>query len=109
MSFGLLIFCTALELFWCFIWLFFFLRSRRPPRSTLFPYTTLFRSRPSAAGPARRAVPPARDRGGHGAGAVEAAGGGAGGGARRPDRRGVPHLPQRAAAAGGGGGRDPQG
>src|SRR5438874_11492684 len=23
---------------------FFFLRSRRPPRSTLFPYTTLFRS-----------------------------------------------------------------
>src|SRR2546425_6672920 len=27
---------------------------RRPPRSTLFPYTTLFRSRPS---PARRARP----------------------------------------------------
>src|SRR3712207_6877049 len=26
---------------------FFFLRIRRPPRSTLFPYTTLFRSRPS--------------------------------------------------------------
>src|SRR6266480_6368546 len=25
---------------------FFFLRIRRPPRSTLFPYTTLFRSRP---------------------------------------------------------------
>src|SRR3712207_6994547 len=25
--------------------LFFFLRIRRPPRSTLFPYTTLFRSR----------------------------------------------------------------
>src|SRR5689334_24644853 len=24
----------------------FFLMSRRPPRSTLFPYTTLFRSRP---------------------------------------------------------------
>src|SRR3712207_6860623 len=24
---------------------FFFLRIRRPPRSTLFPYTTLFRSR----------------------------------------------------------------
>src|SRR6267143_4386406 len=27
---------------------FFFLVIRRPPRSTLFPYTTLFRSRPSA-------------------------------------------------------------
>src|SRR6266478_9239705 len=26
-------------------WLFFFLMIRRPPRSTLFPYTTLFRSR----------------------------------------------------------------
>src|SRR5215472_18683126 len=29
--------------FVCFI--FFFLMIRRPPRSTLFPYTTLFRSR----------------------------------------------------------------
>src|SRR5260370_24453542 len=29
---------------------FFFLMIRRPPRSTLFPYTTLFRSRLSAAG-----------------------------------------------------------
>src|SRR2546427_11844836 len=29
--------------FLCFI-LFFFLMIRRPPRSTLFPYTTLFRS-----------------------------------------------------------------
>src|SRR5436305_11881366 len=27
---------------------FFFLMIRRPPRSTLFPYTTLFRSRPAA-------------------------------------------------------------
>src|SRR3712207_9547706 len=27
--------------------LFFFLMIRRPPRSTLFPYTTLFRSKPS--------------------------------------------------------------
>src|SRR2546430_12502285 len=26
------------------MWLFFFLMIRRPPRSTLFPYTTLFRS-----------------------------------------------------------------
>src|SRR6266480_6550338 len=35
---------------------FFFLMIRRPPRSTLFPYTTLFRSR----GPLR---PPALGRG----------------------------------------------
>src|SRR6266849_9255858 len=27
-----------------FLFLFFFLMIRRPPRSTLFPYTTLFRS-----------------------------------------------------------------
>src|SRR5256885_13224178 len=26
------------------LWFFFFLMIRRPPRSTLFPYTTLFRS-----------------------------------------------------------------
>src|SRR5690554_7484364 len=33
----------------CFLSLsFFFLMIRRPPRSTLFPYTTLFRSRPVA-------------------------------------------------------------
>src|SRR5947208_11105112 len=31
--------CTTTSLF-----LFFFLMIRRPPRSTLFPYTTLFRS-----------------------------------------------------------------
>src|SRR2546427_6881246 len=28
----------------CFFFLFFFLMIRRPPRSTLFPYTTLFRT-----------------------------------------------------------------
>src|SRR2546430_17667348 len=34
----------------CFFFFFFFLMIRRPPRSTLFPYTTLFRSFfPSAA------------------------------------------------------------
>src|SRR6266496_6090181 len=33
---------------------FFFLMIRRPPRSTLFPYTTLFRSRPRRPGCARR-------------------------------------------------------
>src|SRR2546427_7431375 len=31
---------------------FFFLMIRRPPRSTLFPYTTLFRSRAQAGHPA---------------------------------------------------------
>src|SRR3712207_7241739 len=46
---------------------FFFLMIRRPPRSTLFPYTTLFRSRaprtrspgsvPMASGPLDRDVP----------------------------------------------------
>src|ERR1039457_1632810 len=29
---------------WCLLLLFFFLMIRQPPRSTLFPYTTLFRS-----------------------------------------------------------------
>src|SRR5256885_17239437 len=35
--------------------LFFFLMIRRPPRSTLFPYTTLFRSGPCRAGRRRAA------------------------------------------------------
>src|SRR2546423_4465287 len=29
---------------WLLVFFFFFLMIRRPPRSTLFPYTTLFRS-----------------------------------------------------------------
>src|SRR5256885_10057060 len=44
-----------------FISVFFFLMIRRPPRSTLFPYTTLFRSpisRLSPAAPAAAASPP---------------------------------------------------
>src|SRR5688572_31396447 len=50
---------------------FFFLMIRRPPRSTLFPYTTLFRSHPRARRDAARlplrpgraaAAPPAPDR-----------------------------------------------
>src|SRR2546422_5628525 len=48
--------------------MFFFLMIRRPPRSTLFPYTTLFRSRPGRGAPAttacsrrgRRAAPATR-------------------------------------------------
>src|SRR5438093_13397316 len=71
------------------IYLFFFLMIRRPPRSTLFPYTTLFRSPEMARAPAR-AVPRA-----HGVGALGAL-------ARPPAvaRRGdrgrrdcAPHLP----------------
>src|SRR5262252_4244363 len=41
-----------------FLFFFFFLMIRRPPRSTLFPYTTLFRSRcrapPEYDGPSHR-------------------------------------------------------
>src|SRR3954465_15220998 len=40
---------------------FFFLMIRRPPRSTLFPYTTLFRSHRGAGGAGARARP-AHDR-----------------------------------------------
>src|SRR6266487_5920570 len=40
----------------CFFFLFFFLMIRRPPRSTLFPYTTLFRS------PHRSSPSPGRSR-----------------------------------------------
>src|SRR5579864_5297113 len=36
-----------------FFFFFFFLMIRRPPRSTLFPYTTLFRSPVPVPGPAR--------------------------------------------------------
>src|SRR3989475_5533006 len=42
---------------------FFFLMIRRPPRSTLFPYTTLFRSLPCRA-PRRRGATPATAHGG---------------------------------------------
>src|SRR6267142_5370319 len=48
-----------------FFFFFFFLMIRRPPRSTLFPYTTLFRSRgahPSPWPPRRRDRPSPRDR-----------------------------------------------
>src|SRR2546425_8776867 len=40
------------------VYSFFFLMIRRPPRSTLFPYTTLFRSSPGAAA----AAPPSSAR-----------------------------------------------
>src|SRR5207249_10534571 len=41
---------------------FFFLMIRRPPRSTLFPYTTLFRSPGDRASPGRRSCPRRRRR-----------------------------------------------
>src|SRR6185312_15633016 len=37
------LFLPARQLFWVCFDFFFFLMIRRPPRSTLFPYTTLFR------------------------------------------------------------------
>src|SRR5476649_3007136 len=43
-------------LLYVFFMLFFFLMIRRPPRSTLFPYTTLFRSRVRAAPSCARCV-----------------------------------------------------
>src|SRR6266850_6730125 len=49
-----------------FCFFFFFLMIRRPPRSTLFPYTTLFRSWPRRSLPlrwrSRRCRSPAPDR-----------------------------------------------
>src|ERR1022692_5210463 len=44
----------------CFSFFFFFLMIRRPPRSTLFPYTTLFRS--VAATPPPRVPPKPRNQ-----------------------------------------------
>src|SRR5437867_11975061 len=47
----------------------FFLVTRRPPRSTLFPYTTLFRSHLGQRRPANDVEPERRpDHGGHRAG-----------------------------------------
>src|SRR5687768_17671972 len=55
------IFVAALVCGMCFFfYFFFFLMIRRPPRSTLFPYTTLFRSEAAAVRSAHGAfcVPP---------------------------------------------------
>src|SRR5579862_9980354 len=49
-------FCPPVLLF------FFFLMIRRPPRSTLFPYTTLFRSRETPPSSNRRDPPVRRGR-----------------------------------------------
>src|SRR3712207_7645795 len=42
---------------YCCVCIFFFLMIRRPPRSTLFPYTTLFRSLPLEQAEEDRAQP----------------------------------------------------
>src|SRR6266487_5900973 len=55
---------VCVSFFFCFLF-FFFLMIRRPPRSTLFPYTTLFRSPtagPSHAGSTGWCVPAGGDR-----------------------------------------------
>src|SRR3712207_8369695 len=65
---------------------------RRPPRSTLFPYTTLFRSRARAAGPRR----PRRA-----AGAPARIAAGAGTAPTRPPDAGGPTRRRGAAAAAG--------
>src|SRR5215469_18365749 len=45
------------------LFLFFFLMIRRPPRSTLFPYTTLFRSPPPQRGAPTPCCTPVRQPG----------------------------------------------
>src|SRR3712207_7499664 len=61
---------------------------RRPPRSTLFPYTTLFRSRRAKGGGAvrtrRAVVGPRASREAVGGGRRRGAGGAVAGGPRRP-------------------------
>src|SRR5438477_12974307 len=47
--YALLLFIFSI-MFFSYLLFFFFLMIRRPPRSTLFPYTTLFRSRPGGTG-----------------------------------------------------------
>src|SRR3989454_1471180 len=73
--------------------LFFFLMIRRPPRSTLFPYTTLFRARAVRSAPAHWRVPAARAyrpvRGGDGGVVVPRAGRGAAAGRGRRGSGGV--------------------
>src|SRR5258708_33855894 len=55
-------FCLSLFFFFYFthslFFVFFFLMIRRPPRSTLFPYTTLFRSASNAGFAAKTKSPP---------------------------------------------------
>src|SRR2546430_8946653 len=65
------------------IYVFFFLMIRRPPRSTLFPYTTLFRSEPCRADRARAGRGAGRPPGDGGGALARRLGRGAGRGSRR--------------------------
>src|SRR5688572_32674392 len=44
MHFSFVLYLYLMDGCWLYLIFFFFLMIRRPPRSTLFPYTTLFRS-----------------------------------------------------------------
>src|SRR3712207_6978596 len=48
---------NVITIVYYFFFFFFFLMIRRPPRSTLFPYTTLFRSPASPPRPAPTSTP----------------------------------------------------
>src|SRR2546426_8622655 len=72
---------------------FFFLMIRRPPRSTLFPYTTLFRSQVRHAGGEAHQLPPHRRARGAGADRKRrAVQGGAEHGDRKSTRLNSSHL-----------------
>src|SRR5436305_7709544 len=68
MSIYILVFSYLISvfIFLTTLFFFFFLMIRRPPRSTLFPYTTLFRSRDPHRRPLHRARRHHRDRLGQG-------------------------------------------
>src|SRR6266540_3225481 len=87
----MMLFCHILILYLSFIFLFFFfLMIRRPPRSTLFPYTTLFQAPARGPGAAPGALP------GAGTGALRAGLAGARAGVLlapgRPEQRPRQHL-----------------
>src|SRR5256885_9665163 len=77
---------------------FFFLMIRRPPRSTLFPYTTLFRSRGCGGVDLGRAPGPPRSRGCVG---PRGGGGGVEDRAPRPGGGACQPTPRARGAAGG--------
>src|SRR2546430_7612698 len=76
--------------------LFFFLMIRRPPRSTLFPYTTLFRSRRASGRILPRRTRPRTDA------STRLRRSPTGGGSRRADRAGPGGSPCRPARGGSG-------
>src|SRR5215475_15079607 len=55
--------CSFVVFIFFFFFFFFFLMIRRPPRSTLFPYTTLFRSPRTLQRAHRPSLPPDRRTG----------------------------------------------